>query len=111
MNDPAFSVPQTKLDRFVPAYIRDRETQQLKVFDDAVTGKFSSPPVFENAGAGLASTAEDFNAFAQMMLNGGRLARTRILSRPSVELVTTDPVPPGHERGLEPVFHVNRGRG
>jgi len=41
---------------------------------------------FENGSAGLASTADDFNAFAQVMLNGGRVAITRLIisSRVSV---------------------------
>ncbi len=60
------------------------------MFDDPSTGKFAKPPVFENGSAGLVSTADDFNAFAQMMLNGGRLGSERILSRPSVELMTSD---------------------
>src|ERR1700681_1235994 len=88
MKDTAFSVPQTKRNRFATCYIGDHPTQSLKVFDDPVTGKFSSPPVFENGSAGLVSTADDFNAFAQMMLNGGRIGSERILSRPSVELMT-----------------------
>jgi CubicO group peptidase (beta-lactamase class C family) len=111
MNDTAFSVPQAKVKRFVTAYIRDRQTQQLKVFDDPVTGKFSSPPVFENAGAGLVSTADDFNAFAQMMLNGGRLGNERILSRPSVELITTDQLSPEQKAGSELFFNDVRGWG
>jgi CubicO group peptidase (beta-lactamase class C family) len=111
MRDTAFHVPQSKLDRFATTYIRDPETQQLKVFDDPVTGKFASPPVFENAGAGLVSTAEDFNAFAQMMLNGGRLGSERILSRPSVELMTTDQIAAEQKLGSELFFSDNRGWG
>ena len=111
MSDTAFSVPQDKLHRLVTAYIRDRERQELKVFDDPVGGKFSSPPVFENAGAGLVSTADDFNAFAQMLLNGGRLGNERILSRPSVELMTTDQLLPDQKIGSEMFFSDNRGWG
>src|SRR6267378_2084224 len=111
MKDTAFHVPRSKLDRFATTYVRDRETRQLKVFDDPVTGKFSGPPVFENAGAGLVSTAEDYNAFAQMMLNGGRLGSTRILSRPSVELMTTDQIAPEQKLGSELFFNDNRGWG
>jgi CubicO group peptidase (beta-lactamase class C family) len=111
MRDTAFHVPPSKLDRFVTAYVRNRESQKLKVFDDPVTGKFAHPPVFENAGAGLVSTAEDFNAFAQMMLNGGRLGSTRILSRPSVELMTTDHLAPEQKLGSELFFNDNRGWG
>ena len=111
MSDTAFSVPQAKLSRLATAYVHDRETRQLKVFDDAVTGKFASPPVFENASGGLVSTADDFNAFAQMLLNGGRLGSERILSRPSVELMTTDQIAPEHKSGSELFFSDNRGWG
>jgi CubicO group peptidase (beta-lactamase class C family) len=111
MKDTAFHVPQSKLNRFATTYLRDRQTQQLKVFDDPVAGKFASPPVFENASGGLVSTAEDFNAFAQMMLNGGRLGSTRMLSRPSVELMTTDQIAPEQKIGSELFFNDNRGWG
>jgi CubicO group peptidase (beta-lactamase class C family) len=111
MADTAFSVPQAKRDRFATSYIRDHATQKLKVFDDPVTGKFSSPPVFENGSAGLVSTSDDFNAFAQMMLNGGRLGNQRILSRPSVELMTTDQLTAEQKLGSEIFFGDNRGWG
>ena len=81
------------------------------MFDDPVTGKFAKPPVFENGSAGLVSTADDFNAFAQMLLNGGRLGSERILSRPSVELMTTDHITPQQKQGSEPFLGENRGWG
>jgi CubicO group peptidase (beta-lactamase class C family) len=111
MLDTAFSVPENKHDRFATSYWRDHATQQLTVFDDPITGKFSSPPVFENGSAGLVSTADDFHAFAQMMLNGGRLGSERILSRPSVELMTTDHITPEQKLGSELFLGDNRGWG
>jgi CubicO group peptidase (beta-lactamase class C family) len=111
MKDTAFHVPEAKRGRFVTAYIRDHATQEFKVFDDPATGKFAQPPVFENGSAGLVSTADDFNAFAQMMLNGGRLGSERILSRPSVELMTTDQLSPEQKIGSELFFGDNRGWG
>src|ERR1700682_1600558 len=45
MKDTAFSVPPADHRRFATAYARDRATQAVKVFDDPMTGKFSSPPV------------------------------------------------------------------
>jgi CubicO group peptidase (beta-lactamase class C family) len=104
-------VPEAKRNRFATCYIGDHATQSLKVFDDPVTGKFSSPPVFENGGAGLVSTADDFNAFAQMMLNGGRIGSERILSRPSVELMTTDQITSEQKLGSELFFGDVRGWG
>ena len=43
-----------------------------------------------SGGAGLLSTATDYATFLQMLLNGGELDGTRILSRKSVELMTVN---------------------
>ena len=43
-----------------------------------------------SGGAGLLSTAEDYAIFLQMMLNQGQFGNKRILSRKSVELMTTN---------------------
>jgi CubicO group peptidase (beta-lactamase class C family) len=111
MKDAAFSVPESKRARFATSYMRDHTTQELKVFDDPVTGKFTNPPLFENGSAGLVSTADDFNTFAQMMLNGGRLGGERILSRPSIELMTTNQITSEQKAGSELFFGDNRGWG
>lgn len=111
MQDTAFSVPKARCDRFTTAYMRDHTTGELKIFDDPATGKYAAPPVFENGSAGLVSTADDFNAFAQMMLNGGRLGSKRILSRPSIELMTTDHITPEQKQGSEFFFGDNKGWG
>jgi CubicO group peptidase (beta-lactamase class C family) len=46
-----------------------------------------------------------------MMLNGGRLGNERILSRPSVELMTADQITPEQKLGSEIFFGDNRGWG
>ncbi|QDW40931.1 beta-lactamase family protein [Bradyrhizobium sp. KBS0727] len=111
MRDTAFFVPGEELGRLATAYQRDDTTGDLKVFDDPAAGKYAAPPVFENGSAGLVSTADDFNAFAQMMLNGGRLGSERILSRPTVELMTTDHIAPEQKQGSELFFGGVRGWG
>lgn len=104
MKDTAFHVPPHKLARFATSYARDPASGALTVFDEPATGKYAAPPVFENGSAGLVSTADDFNAFAQMMLNGGRLGTERILSRPAVELMTSDQLTPEQKVGSESVL-------
>ena len=47
-------------------------------------------PTFQEGGSALVSTVHDYARFAQMMLNGGELDGTRILSRKTVELMTSD---------------------
>jgi len=66
MNDTAFSVPAEKIDRFLPSYWMDGS-----VYDDVEHSQWGRPPAFPSAGAGLVSTAHDFLAFGQMMLDGG----------------------------------------
>ena len=49
------------------------------------------------AAAGCAATVGDYYRFCQMLLNNGRCAEQRILSRKSVELMTSVHVPMGSE--------------
>ncbi len=48
------------------------------------------PNMSFSGGAGLLSTATDYAKFLQMTLNGGKLNDERILSRKSIELMTTN---------------------
>jgi CubicO group peptidase (beta-lactamase class C family) len=52
------------------------------------------PPRWYSGGGGLLSTAADYTRFCQMLLNGGELDGIRLLSRKSVELMTSDHLPP-----------------
>ena len=52
---------------------------------------WSRPPALPSE---LVSTIDDYLAFGQMLLNKGRHGSERILSRPSVELLTTDQLTP-----------------
>jgi CubicO group peptidase (beta-lactamase class C family) len=111
MKDTAFHVPADQHYRFATTYIHDDAAKQLKVFDPPVTGRFSSPPVFENGAAGLVSTVDDFNAFAQMMLNGGSLGDARLLSRESVTLMTTNHIMADEKRESQLFLGSARGWG
>ncbi|MDP9298888.1 MAG: beta-lactamase family protein [Actinomycetota bacterium] len=94
MQDTGFSVPEAKLDRLATSYSTDFETGALEVYDEAGGGEWSRPPAFPSGAAGLVSTVDDYLAFGQMMLNKGTHGDRRVLSRPSVELMTTDQLTP-----------------
>jgi CubicO group peptidase (beta-lactamase class C family) len=94
MKDTAFSVPASKLDRLATCYRSDPASGRLVVFDEARGGRFTRAPVFESGGGGLVSTVDDYLAFGRMMLDKGKYGSERILSRPSVELMTTDQITP-----------------
>ena len=93
MADTAFSVSPAKLDRFGACYGIAGATGATVVFDPA-DGQWSRPPAFPSGAGGLVSTADDYLTFARMLLDrgrgGGGRTGERILSRPAVELMTSD---------------------
>jgi CubicO group peptidase (beta-lactamase class C family) len=97
MKDTSFSVPAAKLERLATSYRTNPETGALEVYDEAKGGQWSRPPAFPSAGGGLVSTIDDYLAFGQMMLNKGKHGSKRILSRPSVETMTTDQLTPAQK--------------
>jgi CubicO group peptidase (beta-lactamase class C family) len=111
MKDTAFSVPASKRDRFLPAWEPDAAGTLAPC--DAVDGDWSRPPAFPDGAAGLVSTADDFLAFARMLLARGLHGTTRILSRPSVELMTMDHLTPAQKAmsGFFPGFFDSQGWG
>jgi CubicO group peptidase (beta-lactamase class C family) len=113
MKDTGFSVPATKLDRLATSYMPTWQTGALEVYDPAEGGDWSRPPVFPNGAGGLVSTADDYLAFARMLMDNGRHGKTRILSRPSVELMTTDQLTPEQRTtsGFGPEFFADHGWG
>jgi len=110
MADTGFCVPEGKLGRLAAAY-RPDPAGGLVLTDDARHGRWSRPPAFPSAGGGLASTADDLLAFCTMMLNKGRHGGDRILSRPSVELMTTDQLTERQKAENELFFGGNSGWG
>jgi len=113
MKDTGFSVPAEKINRLATSYATNPQTGAFEVYDQPANGQWSRPPAFPAGASGLVSTADDFLAFSQMMLNKGKLGSVRILSRPSVELMTTDQLTPEQKAtsGLTEVFFESRGWG
>ncbi len=66
-------------------------------------GYFARSPVFESGGGGLVLTVDDMRALGQIMLNSGAYGRERILSRPSIELMTMDHLTP-EQKAASPFF-------
>lgn len=111
MHDTGFSVPAEKLGRLATSYTSDPASGATVVYDEAAGGQWSRPPAFESGAGGLVSTADDFLRFGQMLLGGGRLGQTRILSRPSVELLTADQLTPTQHADAGGFLGAGRGWG
>jgi CubicO group peptidase (beta-lactamase class C family) len=92
MKDTGFSVPADKLDRLPTAYWTNFETGEFGIFDDVENSRWSSPPAFESGASGLVSTVDDLLAFGQLMLANGKYGNARLLSRPSIAVMTTDQI-------------------
>ncbi|MEV0611861.1 serine hydrolase domain-containing protein [Nonomuraea sp. NPDC050404] len=97
MTDTGFHVPADKIHRFPPLYAPDWQTGAFNVEDPAEGGHHSRPPAFPSSGGGLDSTADDYHAYFRMLLNGGTHDGRRILSRPAVELMTTNQLQPAQQ--------------
>jgi CubicO group peptidase (beta-lactamase class C family) len=93
MSDTAFHVAPGKASRFAEPFDDDKKGLILQYTDPLKAVKF------EAGGQGLTSTVMDYARFAHMLLGGGSLGTTRILGRKTVELMTTDHVGPGINRG------------
>jgi CubicO group peptidase (beta-lactamase class C family) len=108
MTDTGFHVPPGKLDRFT-SYYRDDPAGGLTLVD-APGGQWSSPPPFPSGGGGLVSTADDWHAFARMLLAGGAVGGRRLLSPESVRRMTTDQLT-GAQREAGRLFLEGQGWG
>jgi CubicO group peptidase (beta-lactamase class C family) len=104
MVDTGFHVPAEKLGRLTTQY-----QAGLAETDIVAADSWTTPPRNPSAGGGLVSTLDDFHAFGQMLLAGGG----GILSRKTVELMTTDQLTPTQKSvsGFFPGYFDNRGWG
>ena len=118
MKDTGFFPPEEKVARLATAYtyyegkglqpILDGQVMKDEAFDAGYSADYPcrGPKTYFSGGAGLCSTAEDYYRFCQMMLNGGALDGTRILSRKSVELMSQN-----HLQGKLDTFGYGLGFG
>jgi CubicO group peptidase (beta-lactamase class C family) len=111
MKDTGFHVPPEKIDRLPAFYFFNHQTNKLDFFDDVANSAWRSEPPSESGGGGLVSTIDDYFAFSRMMLNKGRDGREQILSRATVELMTSDQLTPEQRAGSELFFGTHSSWG
>lgn len=97
MGDTGFWVPEAKLSRLAGAFETDKFSGKPIVLLDV-----SARPGNDSGGAGGVSTVGDYLRFCQMLLNGGTLEGTRIMSRTTVRWMTSDHLDAGIEQPLQP---------
>ena len=85
MNESGFFVPTEKHGRLAQAFAKDPEgNTDVSLLD------VREKPRFESGGGGMVASTMDYARFLQMMLNSGELEGVRLLSRKTVELMTSD---------------------
>jgi CubicO group peptidase (beta-lactamase class C family) len=118
MRDTGFYVPAEKKDRLAKLYSPTRDgkiqpaiicaTRQecVEKFPNAVPS-YLEPPTLLSGGGGLVSTAHDYLRFCQMLLNKGQYDGKRLLSRKTVELMSSDNL--GNIPGTRPGYGFGLG--
>ncbi|MEZ0382210.1 serine hydrolase domain-containing protein [Mycobacterium sp. pW045] len=109
MVDTGFCVSPALRGRSATMYRIDGDTLR----DDTMGPMPITMPAFPNAGGGLMSTADDYLAFARMLLADGVFNGTRVLSAESVRAMRTDKLTDSQKRHpfLGAPFWVGRGFG
>ena len=97
MNDTDFFVPESKLDRLMACYSKSPITGEVALTDGAGADSktYKPQPTLLNAGGGLVSTLRDYHRFCLMLLQGGSLEGTRLLSPKTVEFMRMNHLPGG----------------
>jgi CubicO group peptidase (beta-lactamase class C family) len=115
MTETAFHTGAENADRLAEPFPADPWTgEKVGLFD------MLEKPVMESGGGGMVSTTMDYARFCQMLLNGGVLDGNRIISRKTLEFMTSDHlgpkvkleshlVPPGHSFGLGFAVRTHQG--
>ena len=94
MVDTGFKVPAEQQHRLADAYAfqpRDRKQD----FDAGDRSRWAKDRSFHSGGGGLVSTLDDYHRFCLMLLGGGKLGDTRIISRKTLDLMTSNHLPGG----------------
>ena len=92
MKDTGFFVPGSKIERFAANYTTDGKGK-LTLRDDPRKSPYLQNPAFLSGGGGLTATTRDYARFLQLIANGGRLNKTRLLKKKTVAMMIRNHLP------------------
>jgi CubicO group peptidase (beta-lactamase class C family) len=104
MKDTGFSMPASQTGRLPSQYTTDFQTGKLELDTGTGPDVWTRPPAFPSGSGGLLSTADDYLAFARLLLNKGLHGDERLLSDGSVDLLTTNHLTPEQIAGGGPLL-------
>jgi CubicO group peptidase (beta-lactamase class C family) len=93
MKDAVFGIPKEYVSRYTTNYgpAKGGGLQAIDKPESSNYARFSEHPF---GGLSLSSTAMDYYLFSQMLLNRGKLGNARLLGKKTVELMTSNHLPP-----------------
>lgn len=94
MVDTGFKVSPDKQHRLTDCYVF-HPTEKMKIFDNGDKSRWAKDRSFHSGGGGLVSTLADYHRFCLMLLGGGALDGTRVISRKTLALMTANHLPGG----------------
>lgn len=92
MNDTYFYLPSEKQNRLVKVNGEDKNHHVIVLKGDFFDYPLLLNGTYFSGGAGLSSTIRDYATFLQMLLNKGVYNGKRLLSRRTVELITSNQI-------------------
>ena len=92
MNDTDFYVPKEKWTRLTKVYTKNQDNKLIEVEGGIYEG-FKHEIQYLSGGGGLVTTLEDYMKFCLMMLNGGQYKDNQIVSKETIELMTSNQLP------------------
>ncbi len=95
LKDTGFSAPAASADRGALPHPEGPRKELPRIPGITVSAAYKS------GGGGMVSTIADYARFCQFWLNGGELDGVRLVSRKTIELMTSDHLPPGTAMGPE----------
>jgi CubicO group peptidase (beta-lactamase class C family) len=96
MDSTGFAVPQNAMSRVASSFPADAAGKPIEMID------VSAQPANDSGGAGGVSTAGDYLRFSQMLLDGGALDGSQVLSPTTVRLMASDHLGDRIETPVEP---------
>ena len=94
MDRTGFQLPADRAAELPVHYVTDPATGRLAERPISGPEVWREPPVFPSGAGGLAGTADDYLAFARLLLNRGVHGGTRLLTEQSVAAMTTNHLTP-----------------
>ncbi|MCY3885493.1 MAG: serine hydrolase [Gammaproteobacteria bacterium] len=104
LEDTDFHVRKESADRLAACYQHTRDGFDLQ--DASKDSRYLQRPTFLSGGGGMVSTVDEYQRFAQMLLNKGEFHGVRILGRKTVEYMSSNHLPGNADLSAmgQPVF-------